>query len=387
MQKTIALISAFPPSSKSLNEYGYHLALNFAKDARIGKVIVLADILDEELSEWDLGDKIEVQRVWRFNAVSNPISLLRALREVKPDLALFNLQTASFGDREVPAALGLMAPMLARYRGYQSGVIAHNMVSGVDMEDTVLKGKPIRQNIVKLGAAVIDRSLLKSNYITFTLPSYAEHYSKAFPKANVHHVPHGIFDTDRRDLVPYESRPKRMVTMGKFGTYKRLETLIKAMEILRQSPDHQDLELVIGGTDHPNTAGYMKTIEALCVDKPYIQFHGYVAEEDVPAFFEQSRISVFDYSSTTGSSGVLHQTASYGSVPVFPAIGDFVDIAEDEGIVGENYEPNNAESMAAAIQTLLHDPKRAEKIGESNRKAAEGMPFSTVTDFHIKQIS
>ena len=36
-----------------------------------------------------------------------------------------------------------------------------------------------------------------------------------------------------------------------------------------------------------------------------VRFHGYVAEEDIPAFFVSARLSVFDYQATTGSSMLL----------------------------------------------------------------------------------
>lgn len=385
--RRIALVSAFPPGRQSLNEYGLHLAKAFAARADVSEVVVIADRLDRPQAELDLGPKIRVRRVWSFNSALAAPRIVRALKAERVDGAIFNLQMASFGDREVPAALGLLAPMAARLAGVPSGVIAHNLIAGVDLDQTQLKGQPLRQRLVRAGGAVITRALLAANYLTVTLESYRQDLAACFPKAPVLLVPHGTFDTEERDLLPSRERPLRIVTMGKFGTYKRLETLIDAFRHLRSRPDFTGLELVIGGSDHPNTPGYIASLAKSCAGETGLTFHGYVAEDEIPDFFGAARISVFDYSATTGSSGVLHQTASYGTVPVFPRIGDFVDVCRDEGLDGGNYAPGDSVGMAEAIAALLADPARADRIARSNRAAALGMPISEVADVHMRQLA
>lgn len=385
--RRIALVSAFPPGRLTLNEYGLHLAKAFAARADVAEVVVIADRLDRPEAELNLGPKIRVRRVWSFNAPLTAARIVTALKAERVDGAIFNIQMASFGDRELPAALGLCAPMLARLAGVPSGVIAHNLITGVDLEQTQLKGQVWRQRLVRLGGAVITRALLAANYLTVTLDSYRQDLARRHPGANVLLVPHGTFDTEVRALVPSGKRPLRIVTMGKFGTYKRLETLIAAFRQLRSRPGHAGLELVIGGSDHPNTPGYMAQVAESCAAEPGIRFHGYVAEDDIPGFFADARVSVFDYSATTGSSGVLHQTACYGAVPVFPRIGDFVDVCRDEGLDGANYAPGDATGMAEAIAGYLDDPARADRLALSNRTAALGMPISAVADVHMRELA
>lgn len=385
--RRIALVSAFPPGRLTLNEYGLHLAKAFAALADVSEVVVIADRLDRPEAELDLGPKVRVCRIWTFNSALAAPRIVAALKAEKVDGAVFNLQMASFGDREIPAALGLLAPMAARLAGVPSGVIAHNLITGVDLEQTQLKGQFWRQRLVRLGGAVITRALLAANYLTVTLESYRRDLADRYPSAPVLLVPHGTFDTEQRDLVPSCDRPLRIVTMGKFGTYKRLESLIDAFRQLRSRPGLAGLELVIGGSDHPNTPGYLASVAESSAGEAGLTFHGYVAEDDIPAFFAQARISVFDYSATTGSSGVLHQTASYGTVPVFPRIGDFVDVCRDEGLDGANYAPGDAFGMAEAIAGLLGDPSGADRIALANRAAAVGMPISEVAEVHIRQLA
>ncbi|WP_103255622.1 glycosyltransferase [Tabrizicola aquatica] len=381
--RRIALVSAFPPGTQTLNEYGLHLAKAFAARPDVAEVVIIADRLPTPLPELDLGPKLRVRRVWDFNSPLAGARIVAALRRERVDGAVFNLQMASFGNSEVPAALGLLAPLAARLAGIPSGVIAHNLISGVDLEQTQLKGQVLRQKLVRLGGAVITRALLAANYLTVTLESYRADLKARYPGAPVILVPHGTFDTECRALVPSHLRPNRIVTMGKFGTYKRLETLIAAVRHLRDQPGFADLELVIGGTDHPNTPGYLASVAERCAGEAGLHFHGYVAEDDIPTFFAEARASVFDYSTTTGSSGVLHQTACYGAVPVFPRIGDFVDVCRDEGIDGATYAPGDVLGMADAIASVLADPGCADRLAEANRAAALGMPISAVAEVHM----
>jgi len=382
----LALVSAFPPGRQSLNEYGWHLAHALAERPDVAEVVIIADILDDPKPEASLPAKIRVERVWRFNRVGTVATLLGALRRVRPDGVIYNLQMASFGDRELSAALGLFAPMLSRAMGLPSGVIAHNLVAGVDLENTTLRGKRLRQAVVRMGARVVTGALCRASYVTVTLQSYATHLAAAYPRARTALVPHGTFDTDQRAWVDLETRPRRIVTMGKFGTYKRLETLLAAFDRLRSDPGFADYELVIGGSDHPATPGYMDDLKSARADDPGVVFAGYVAEEDVPGFFESARLSVFDYETTTGSSGVLHQTASYGAVPVFPRIGDFVDVCEDEGLGGYHYAPGSVEGMAEAMARPLANPAAAEALARANRDAAEDLPISDVVGWHVDRL-
>lgn len=383
----IALVSAFPPGRRTLNEYGLHLARGLAEREDVAEVIVLADRLDEPLPELDLGPKLRVERVWRFNSISAGPAILSALRRHAPDGAIWNLQTATFGDREIPAALGLLAPAAARLTGTPSGIIAHNLIAGMDLDKTQLAGARLRQAVVRAGGALVTRAMMAADYTTVTLKSYRDLLANAYPRAEVHLVPHGTFDTSPPEITPLAERPMRIVTMGKFGTYKRLDTLLEAFDLLRRQPGLEDLELVIGGTDHPAVPGYIAEFEAARAADPRVHFHGYVAEADIPDFFGSARLSVFDYSATTGSSGVLHQTASYGALPIFPRIGDFVDVCEDEGLTGAHYRPLDAADMAVAMEGALRDLPSAQAIADANARAAGDMPFGAVVDFHIQRLS
>ena len=116
---------------------------------------------------------------------------------------------------------------------------------------------------------------------------------------------------------------------------------------------------------------------------PGIRFTGYVAEEEVPRIFREAAVVVFPYTSTTGSSGVLHQAGSYGKAAVLPKIGDFAEVITEEGYTGEFFEPGNAASLADAIARVIDNPEHRRALGMQNYIASSGLPIADVVDWYL----
>ena len=380
----LALVTAFPPSKGSLNEYGFHLTREFLANPKVDELVIIGDRLESEFEETVIHDKLTVSRVWDFNTPSSLFKILRSLHRQKVDGVVFNLQTATFGDQEIPAALGLFTPLIARLCGIRSGVLAHNLIEAIDLENTILKGNRFRQSLVKCGGWATSWAMANASYVTTTLDIYADLLRKRFPRADIHMVPHGTFERPDIKLPSIWKRPNRIVTMGKFGTYKKLDTLLAAFERLVEKDE--TLELIIGGEDHPNTPGYMKSIKTRYRHLKSVVFAGYIPEEAVSEFFANARLAVFDYEATTGSSGVLHQCASFGAVPVFPRIGDFVELCEREGMDGFHYSPGSASEMELAIRSALSDVDELVEVSENNLQASAEMPLSEVAEFHVNKL-
>ena len=114
----IALLTAFPPSKVTLNEYGYHLAKNFVLNDEVSELILLSDKTDAPKQlDFEKKEKIKVKDCWEFNSYFSFFSVIKAVREGKPDYVLFNLQFVKFGDKKIPSALGLLLPMFLRFFG------------------------------------------------------------------------------------------------------------------------------------------------------------------------------------------------------------------------------------------------------------------------------
>ena len=115
----LAIVTAYPNSKVTLSEYGYHLVKHFRHHPEISELIVLTDAKgaqNPELREED-GCPVQVVESWAFNDLRNLWRIQRAISQTKPDAVLYNLQFLKFGDRKVPAALGLLSPMITKLRG------------------------------------------------------------------------------------------------------------------------------------------------------------------------------------------------------------------------------------------------------------------------------
>ncbi len=384
--KTIAIVTAFPPSAGSLNEYGFHLVNAFAARNDIEKIIVIADRYDGNATELDLGPKVDVRRVWRFNSPFAGLHILKALKSSKAEGALYNLQTASFGDSEIPAALGLLTPALSQKLSMPSGVIMHNLVEAVDLDKTNLANSPLRQKLVSAASYFVTKTMLMSGFMTVTLDSFWDILKEKYKAKNAFMVPHGSFPSaSEQDVSQLEDRSRIVVTMGKFGTYKRLERTIGAIQNLNASlGEEQKIKLVIGGSDHPAMPGYLDGLATEHKADKNIVFHGYVAEEDVANFFTQAKLAIFDYDSTTGSSGVLHQAAIYGTPAAYPMMGDFIDVTEREGLKGFNFKPLDQAALEMAIKQCLEDEVFAQSLAQNNIDVSKGVTMSTVASIQLQ---
>ena len=384
--KTIAIVTAFPPSVGSLNEYGFHLVNAFAARPDIEKIIVIADKYEGNAQELDLNPKIEVRRVWKFNSAFAGLHILKALKASRAENALYNLQTASFGDSEIPAALGLITPALSQKLSIPSGVIMHNLVEAVDLNQTNLANSPFRQKLVTAASYFVTKTMLLSGFMTVTLDSFWDILKEKYKADNAFMVPHGSFSTGiQGDIPKLTDRSDIIVTMGKFGTYKRLERTILAVQNLNAAREScLKLKLIIGGTDHPAKAGYLKGLESKHSADENIIFHGYVAEADVAGFFSQAKLAIFDYDSTTGSSGVLHQAAIYGTPAAYPMMGDFIDVSEREGLQGFNFKPLNQSALEHAILDCFNTPVHAQNIADENLTVSKGVTMNTVASIQFQ---
>jgi glycosyltransferase involved in cell wall biosynthesis len=381
---SIALVTAYPPGRNSLNEFGLHLANNIAQNIEILDVVVLSDETDEGSPEWV--ERIRVLPTWRFNSLDNLRRVVRGVRRSRPDAVVFNLQFATFGDRKIAGGLGLLIPVAVRYLTRTPVlVILHNLADNVDMLDAGFAGSRVTATLMRWAGRLLTRALLAADLVAVTIPRYVEQLEKSYGARNVVLAPHGSFEKLEKSFVPsFEtpSDPRRIMAFGKWGTYKTVDVLIEAYEKLL-AEGLTDLELVIAGSDSPNSPGYMAGVAESYGHLPGLVLTGYVAEEDVADLFRSSAVVAFPYTSTTGSSGVLHQAGQYGRAAVLPRIGDLIDIIEEEGFLGEYFQPEDAASLAEALRRVLDDDELREQMGRRNFLAASGIPMSEVIDWHL----
>jgi len=358
----ICLVSAFPPSRRGLNEYGFHIARELQSDPLLS-LTILGDYLDTPQPELD---EFHVIRCWSFNSPANPVRLLRAIREIKPDIVWFNLLFSTFGSHPAAAFAGLVTPLLSRLAGTYTHITLHQLMDNVDLQDAGVRFP----RSYRAAGYLATRMLLMANSISVLMPAYRRTLMRRYNGDNVHFRAHGVLSArPEPPRFTLRGNPEhRILAFGKWGTYKRLELLIEAFtEIVERVPQAR---LVIAGGNHPATPGYVERVAKQFADNPYIRFTGYVEEEDVSELFATATVLVMPYSSATGSSGVAHLACEYGLPIVCADIPDFRDMCLDEQIAISFFGTGDAHSMAECIVNLLENAQLQREMGEANFSAA-----------------
>ncbi|MGB5419903.1 glycosyltransferase [Algibacter sp.] len=380
----LAIVTAYPPSKVTLNEYAYHLVKHFRKKEDITELVLLTDTTEGEkdFEFTEAGCKITIKECWTFNSYTNILNVTKAINQVKPDAVLFNLQFMKFGDKKVAAALGLMLPLVCKLKNIPNIVLLHNILEEVDLGSAGFTSNKLMQKIYGFIGSSLTRLILQADTVAVTMQKYVDILEEKYNAKNVKLIPHGTFEIPEEPEYKVPIAPMQIMTFGKFGTYKKVESMIEAVEKVRQSTG-LDLEVVIAGTDNPNVPGYLAKVQENYKHVPQVRFTGYVEEHEVPTLFIESAVVVFPYTSTTGSSGVLHQAGSYGKAVVMPDLGDLALLVQDEGYRGEFFEPTSVESLATAIENIVTNDTYRTALGKVNYKAATAHPMSQIADMYL----
>lgn len=380
----LAIVTAYPPSKVTLNEYAYYLVKHFRQRQEVTEIVLLTDVIPStaDVHFEEAGCKITVKQCWKFNGMLNVLSIAKAVRATKPDAVLYNLQFMKFGDQKIPAALGLFSPWITKLMKVKTIVLLHNIMEAVDLSSAGFTENKWKAKAFNFIGETLTRVVLKAGQVAVTIQKYVDILEEKYDARNVVLIPHGTFEIPEEPSYELNEGPLKIMTFGKFGTYKKVEVLIEAVEKVR-AVTGQDLEIVIAGTDNPNTPGYLKTVEEKYSHVEQLTFTGYVEEEEVPVIFSESAMVVFPYTSTTGSSGVLHQAGSYGKAVVMPDLGDLSTLMQDEGYAAELFLPENADSLAIAIKKLVLDKNHRTSIARTNYQAASALPMSVITRMYL----
>lgn len=389
----ICLVATFPPSGRQLNEYAFHIAHELQRNPDV-ELTILADVLTNyDFATDETGKALDVEhqpelpgfdviRCWNFNSLATPVRLLKVIRELKPDVVWFNLVFSSFAtpDNPVAALAGLSAPALVRASGYYTHITLHHVVEHVDFAAAGVR----QEKIFRMGTEVATRALLKAHSVSVLLPGYWRTLVSKYSAQNVLLGTHGTFA--RTPVPPVYSRrgnpEHRILAIGHWGTYKRLETLMEAFPaVVEKIPSAR---LIVAGANHHTRAGYWESIRDKYADGLPIDFRGYVPEEDIPDLFQSTSVLVMPYDSATGSSGPAHQACEYGIPIVCADVGDFRDMAADEDMAISFYRIGDAADLAERLIDILQSPEKQRRMAERNFAAGVQMTMASVVRNYLR---
>ncbi|MGB7191605.1 MAG: glycosyltransferase [Acidobacteriaceae bacterium] len=387
----ICLVATFPPSGRQLNEYAFHIARELQHHPNVELTILADELSDYEFATDANGNSLqdhaelpgfEVIRCWRFGSMGNPARLLKVIRRLKPDVVWFNLVFSSFATPENPFAAfaGLSAPALTRGCGFYTHITLHHIVEHVDFAAAGVK----RERLLRIGTNVATKALLKAHSVSVLLPSYQRTLVSKYSARNVLLGTHGTFADipTPPDFTKRGNPDLRILAIGHWGTYKRLETLMEAFPaVLKEIPNAR---LIIAGANHHTRAGYWESIRRAQPAGLPIDFRGYVPEDEIPELFRTASMVVMPYDSATGSSGPAHQACEYGIPIVCADIADFRAMAKEEDMAISFYNKGDAENLAGKLISILQSPEEQRRMAEHNYAAGAQMTMAAVVRNYLR---
>lgn len=379
-----------------LNEYSYHIAREIQRHEDV-ELIILADELDDYKSVTDIQEStvssqevsnlagVEVIRCWKVDSMANPARILKVVRRLNPDVVWFNLAFSSFGTPRNPVAafMGLSAPALTRAAGFYTHITLHHITEHIDFK-TVSPAAARREKLLRRGTDVATWTLLKANSVSVLLSDYRRTLVKKYAARNIIIGTHGTFAMvpERSDLSKRANPDHRILAFGNWGTYKRLEKLMKAFPgILERIPNAR---LIVAGGNHPAAAGYWESVRAVQTHHLPIEFLGYIPQKDVANLFRTSSLLVMPYDSSTGSSGPAHQACEYGLPIVCADIADFRCMGVDDDMAIMFYKLGDAADLADKIITILESPELQLQMSEHNYEAGVQMTMTNVVRTYLR---
>ena len=389
----ICLVATFPPSGRQLNEYAFHLARELQRNPDVQLTILADELTSYEFATDADGhtlkpedcsglDGFHVIRCWKFGSAMTPFRVLKTIRRLKPDVVWFNLVFSSFATPENPVAAfaGLFTPALARATGFFTHITLHHIMEHVDFAAAGVR----RERLLRMGADVATRALLKAHSVSVLLSPYRRTLIAKYAARNVLLGTHGAFATAPTppDYSQRGNPDLRILAIGHWGTYKRLETLMEAFAaVLKKVPNAR---LIVAGANHHTRAGYWESIREAQPGHLPIEFRGYVPEEDIPELFRSTSIVVMPYDSATGSSGPAHQACEYGIPIVCADIPEFREMVADEGMAALFYKRGDAGELADRLAAILESPELQMQMAEHNYAAGLQMNMGAVVRGYLR---
>lgn len=372
----ICLVTCFPPSRGDLNEYGFHLASALRKHPEV-ELTLLAD---EMPSAQEL-DGFQIERCWRFNSLSTPARLMRAIRQADPDVVWFNMGFSTFARAPLPAFLSIAGPAITRASGFYTHVTLHTLFERINLKDAGVALPAAYRAAGRLATRV----LLSANDVTVLLPSFRAELIRRYKadSSRVHFRPHGTFSsTALTTPAALNHKDPFVLAFGYWGTYKRLESLLESWSYVSQQVP--GARLLIVGLNHPSTPGYLEFLQAQYAHQPSINFLGYVAEDELPSLFRRTSVLVLPYSSAAGTSGVVHQACEYGLPIVATAIPEIQELAREQHIAVEFFPPGDSGALKLQLVRILKSDELRREMVLRNLSAGSNMQISQVVGGYLE---
>lgn len=169
----------------------------------------------------------------------------------------------------------------------------------------------------------------------------------------------------RREDLGISADQKVLLNLGRLGTEKNIDELIRLFGKARQNLSHDMKFLIVGGG--PARESLEKLVASLGLEKDVI-FAGMVSPETVAAYYQLG--DVFVGASTSETQGLTYVEASANGLPLLCRQDPCLD---DVMILGENgYTYRDEDEFCSHLDAIFSDPDWKENAGRRSEQIAQG---------------
>ncbi len=354
----MAVVTAVPPSSSTLTEYGHHLVQQFASKPEIGELIVFAD---DSAGLPDDTEGITYRAAWTFGSWTTPLRILRQIQRDRPDVVFFNAHFTSFGSGKIAAAAGLLTPALVRLtRARERRAPPQHRRHG--------RSRPGRVRLQPPGQSGACR------HRTNPHPGPAARRHRGDDDAALRRcTPRAIRGGQR---LPDPARHLRGTGRTGRGGRERSGPAARVREVrhlqARSTTSSPPTEFSSNEDATSNASSPAPTARTpLGTSLPSRPRTTTFPDFASPATSPRSTSNNSSPTRTSSSSptrrrraAVAHSTrpAPTPGQRSYRRVGDFVDLIEQEGFIAAVFEPGDVDSMVRAITELIDDPDRRRQM-------------------------
>jgi glycosyltransferase involved in cell wall biosynthesis len=374
----VALIAPYPPRGERHGGHSgvasYTANLAHAIAERGVGVTVVAPI-DGDGSERYADGRVDVRRCFRLGRRALPVAVGAAAAtgaavvHLQFELFLYGGAASLFG---LPAALGR-----ARWALDDAALVTtlHQVVdpAAVDADYARLHRVGVPASVASAGIAAVQSAVARASAATIV---HEDAFRRIVPTATV--IPHGV-----ERVVPVERSAARrrlglddrfvVLCFGFLAPYKGLEFVLAAARHARPG-----VHVVVAGGEHPRmqgTDGFAATLTRAYADAA--TFTGWVADDDVTAWFSAADVAVFPYPRPFSSSGALALALAHGTPALLSP-----PLARHVGAPSVMAVPLEPKSMAGRLDDLAATPPALDELRRWSAVLTAGRRWPAVAAAH-----
>ena len=196
------------------------------------------------------------------------------------------------------------------------------------------------------------------------------------PLGNVAYIPHGVgaaflFDRPPKVWPLVGERPIRCLYVSNTLPYKHQWHVVEAVAQLRQQGFDLQLELV-GGGEGMAQRRLEAQIARVDPNRGFVTQHGFMSQRKLPEFLAKADLFVFASSCENMPNTLVEAMAA--QLPIACANrGPMPEVLEDGGLY---FDPENPDSIASAIASLIMEPDKRIRLAMRAKELASQYSWS-----------